>query len=69
MIAANIADYIQTQNTLIEQELDRLIPARPGPSEKLFEAARYVILGEEKGFDLSSRLPLYIALKAILRFP
>ncbi len=48
MMVTDIAHYIQTQGQLIEQELDRLVPIRHGPSQQLFEAARYALLGGGK---------------------
>jgi geranylgeranyl diphosphate synthase, type II len=44
----NIADYLKIQSQLIEDQLDRLIPIRPGPHQQLFEAARYALLGGGK---------------------
>lgn len=44
----DIARYLHTQGELIEQELDRLVPARHGPSQQLFESARYALLGGGK---------------------
>lgn len=45
---SDIAAYLQTQSQLIENHLERLIPLRHGPTQQLFEAARYAILGGGK---------------------
>lgn len=44
----DISQYLQAQNQLIEQELDRLVPLHRGPYQHLFEAARYSLLGGGK---------------------
>jgi len=48
MMMTDISHYLKTQSHLIEEELDRLIPARHGPYQQLFESARYAILGGGK---------------------
>jgi len=44
----NIAQYLQSQGELIEQQLDKLIPVHHGPYGHLYEAARYSLLGGGK---------------------
>ena len=46
--AIDIANYLKTEGRLIEQELDRLIPERDDLTKKLFESARYAVLGGGK---------------------
>lgn len=43
-----VAHYLKTQSEIIENELDRLVPLRHGPHQKLFESARYALLGGGK---------------------
>lgn len=43
-----LSHYLHTHGQLIEKELDRLIPERHGHQSKLYEAARYAILGGGK---------------------
>lgn len=45
---SEIAHYLKQQGERIEKELDRLIPERHGHHQKLYEAARYAILGGGK---------------------
>jgi geranylgeranyl diphosphate synthase type II len=40
--------YLKTQSDIIEKELDRLVPLRHGHHQKLFESARYALLGGGK---------------------
>lgn len=44
----DIAQYLQNQNQLIEEELNRLVPFHHGPYQQLFESARYSLLGGGK---------------------
>lgn len=44
----NIEDYILEKKHLIDQQMDLLIPERQGPFQKLFQAARYSLLGKGK---------------------
>lgn len=43
-----IAHYLKDQSQIIEKELERLIPLRHGPNQKLYESARYALLGGGK---------------------
>lgn len=45
---ANIDQYLQAQNCLIDSELERLLPAPLDLYPQLFEAARYSVLGGGK---------------------
>lgn len=47
-MTSEIANYLQTQSLIIENELQRLIPNYKEPQEALFEAARYALLGGGK---------------------
>lgn len=40
----DIASYLQSQNQVIEHELERLVPLRHGLQQQLFESARYTLL-------------------------
>jgi geranylgeranyl diphosphate synthase type II len=48
MMTTDLSHYLHSQSQVIEQELDRLVPARHGPTQQLFEAARYSLLGGGK---------------------
>jgi geranylgeranyl diphosphate synthase type II len=43
-----ISNYLKAQGQIIEMQLDRLIPQRQGPQHKLYESARYALLGGGK---------------------
>lgn len=44
----DLPTYLRTQSELIELHLEKLIPARHGATQQLFEAARYAVLGGGK---------------------
>lgn len=45
---SHVAHYLETQSQIIEQQLERLMPAHHGHYQHLFEAARYALLGGGK---------------------
>lgn len=48
MTTTDIRHYIESEGRAIELELERLIPIHHGPFERLFNAARYALLGGGK---------------------
>jgi geranylgeranyl diphosphate synthase type II len=45
---SHLKDYLQSQVELIEAHLGQLVPEQNGPYQKLYEAARYALLGGGK---------------------
>jgi geranylgeranyl pyrophosphate synthase len=48
MMTTDLTHYLHAQSQIIEQELERLVPSRRGPTQQLFEAARHALLGGGK---------------------
>ena len=48
MVQNDLTTYLKSQTAIIEQHIEKLVPPRHGPTQQLFEAARYALLGGGK---------------------